>query len=173
MSIEYIRGVQEQVDKNEIINFLKNSLADELNAVHNYWMQAEMVQGYLRDNINKELYQHREEEQGHANMIIDRILQLGGNPDIRPIDWDNLATCKYNSIIHRDQKIILEDALRGENCAVQHYTKLSQFTQNKDVTTYDMIMKILEDEYEHIADLKKLQDMLASKYEKENHGQVR
>jgi len=167
MSIEYIRGIQEKVDRNEIVGLLRSALADELNAVHNYWMQAAMIEGYLKNEINKELYQHRDEEQGHANMLIDRIVQLGGNPDVRPALWDRISGCDYTPIINIDQKIILEDALNGEKCAVQHYTKISQFLDGRDTTTYDIVMKIIEDEYEHINDLNRLQEMLLSKSEKE------
>jgi len=167
MSIEYIRGIQQQVDRNEIISMLRSALADELNAVHNYWMQAAMIEGYLKNEINKELYQHRDEEQGHANMLIDRIVQLGGNPDIRPVQWDQISGCDYAPIINIDQKFILEDAIQGEQCAVKHYTKISQFLEGRDITTYDIVMKIIEDEYTHIEDLRKLQEMMKSKYEKE------
>ena len=173
MSLEYIRGVQDQVDRNEVISMLRSALADELNAVHNYWMQAALVEGYMRDNITKELYQHRDEEQGHANMLIDRIVQLGGNPDIRPIQWDQISGCDYAPIINVDQKIILDSAVQGEKCAVMHYTKISQFLERKDITTYDIVMKIIEDEYTHIRDLTKLQEMLLSQREKEEVADVR
>jgi bacterioferritin len=170
MSLEYIRGIQEKVDRNEIVGLLRSALADELNAVHNYWMQAAMIQGYLREEINKELYQHRDEEHGHANMLIERIVQLGGNPDVRPSQWDLIAGCDYSPIVNIDQKEILEDAMQSEKCAVQRYVQLSQFLDNRDITTYDIVMKILEDEYQHINDLKKLQEMMLSKSEKEAYN---
>ncbi len=168
MSFEYMQGIQEQVNRNEIIALLRSALADELNAVHQYWMQAALIQGHARDSINKELYQHRDEEMGHANMLIDRIVQLEGNPDVRPLQWDRIATCNYDPVINRDQKIILDQAIEGENCAIQHYTKISQFVENKDTITFDIVMKIIEDEYEHISDLKKLQELILPKYAKES-----
>lgn len=169
MSFEYIKGVQGQVDKNEIIKLLRSALADELIAVHNYWTQAKVIQGVYKDDIIKELVQHREEEQGHANMIMDRILQLGGNPELRPLDWDRLTQCRYKPAAFWDQRSILEDAIGGEKCATEHYSRIAQFVRDKDLTTYDMVMKIIDDEYEHIRDLSKLQDMiLGNKTEKKD-----
>jgi bacterioferritin len=160
MSIEYVKGIQQQVDNNEIIKMLRSALADELIATHNYWMQSKVIQGVYKDEINKELYQHRDEEMGHANMLIDRILQLGGNPEIRPIDWDRLTGCRYIPAMSWDQKNILEDALAGEKCATEHYSRIAEFVRARDITTYDIVMKILDDEYEHIRDLTKLKEMV-------------
>ena len=163
MSFEYVQNIQQNVDRNEIIKQLRGALADELIASHNYWTQAKVIQGVYREEIIKELIQHRDEEQGHANMLMDRIIQLGGNPEIRPIDWDRLTRCRYTPCVSWDQKDILENAIGGERCATEHYSNIAEFVRNKDITTYDMIMKILDDEYEHIRDLSKLKDMLSNK----------
>jgi bacterioferritin len=160
MALEYIQGIQQHVDNNETIKLLRGALADELIAVHNYWTQAKVIQGVYREEIIKELIQHREEEQGHANMLMDRILQLGGNPEIRPIDWDRLTKCRYEPAVSWDQRNILEQAIGSEKCATEHYSNIAEFVRNKDITTYDIVMKIIEDEYEHIRDLGKLKDMI-------------
>ncbi len=160
MSIEYIQGIQTQVDNNEIVTQLRTALAEELIAVHNYWSQSKIIQGSLKDEIQKELFQHRDEEMGHANMLMDRILQLGGNPELKPIDWDRFASCRYTPNVNWDQRSILEVAIQGEKCSTEHYTQIAQFVEHRDVTTYDIIQKILDDEYEHIRDLKKLEEML-------------
>jgi len=165
MSIQYIKGVQASVDKNEIIKLLRSALADELLAVHSYWVQSKVIQGVHKDEINKELMQHQDEETKHANMLMDRILQLGGNPEIRPIDWDKLTQCRYNPNISWDQRDILENALNGEKCATEHYSRIAEFVRTKDATTYDIVSSILDDEYEHIRDLSKLQELFQQKIE--------
>ena len=160
MSIEYIQGIQKKVDTNEIIVQLRSALADELIATQGYWVQSKLIQGSLKDEIQKELYQHRDEEMSHANMLMERILQLGGNPELRPLDWDNIAGCRYILNANWDQRTILDNALQSEKCATERYTKLVQFLDNRDITTYDIIHKILDDEYEHIRDLNKLRELL-------------
>ena len=160
MSIEYIRGVQAEIDKNETIKLLRSALADEYNAMYAYWVQAKVIQGTEKEKIDKELYQHRDEEMGHANMLMDRILQLGGNPEIAPGKWNSLAGCDYAELEYWDQKNILDEALKGEYCAVKHYQKIADFVRNKDITTYDIVMKIISDEHEHIDDLSKLLELV-------------
>jgi bacterioferritin len=160
MSIEYIKGIQQRVDTNELVQQLRRALADELNAAYNYHIQSKIIQGSLREEIAKELLQHFEEETGHANMLTERIIQLGGNPEIRPLDWDKFSNCRYEYNTTWDQRDILEVALRGEKCATEHYTGIAQFAENRDTTTYDIVRKILDDEYEHIRDLNKLKEML-------------
>ena len=160
MSIEYIKGIQDRVNTNEIVKQLRRALADELNAAQNYHIQSKIVQGSIKDDIAKELLAHYQEETGHANMLVERIIQLGGNPEIRPLDWDRTANCIYMMNTEWDQRSILDIALQGEKCATEIYTGIAQFTERRDVTTYDIIRKILDDEYEHIRDLNKLKEML-------------
>jgi len=152
----YIQGIQDQVNKNEIINRLKSALADELISNFNYKMQAKLIQGFHKEEIKKELIQHSQEEQLHADLLMERISELGGNPEIRPMDWDKFSTCKYSPVFSNDQKDILEAAIGGERCAVKGYTALAEFLESRDSTTYGLIHRILKDEYEHIRDLTKL-----------------
>jgi bacterioferritin len=174
MSIEYIQGIQKKLDINETIKQLRKALADELNAIHNYWVQSKVIQGAYKEDINKELMQHYEEEQKHANMLAERILQLGGNPEIRPLDWERMANCDYIVATTWDQKAILNDALQGEKCAADHYSNLANFLRTRDDTTYDIVSKILDDEFEHIRDLNKLKTMVEENlYKKgEENGRI-
>jgi len=162
MQMEYIQNIQNRVHTNEIIKQLRSALVSEFLAVHSYWVQSKLIQGVYRDEILKILLEHREEEQGHANMLMDRILQLGGNPEIRPMDWDKFTKCRYANNISWDQKHIIENAIDGERCSTESYSSIAEFSRIKDQTTYDIIMKILEDEYQHIRELNKLKDMMLS-----------
>jgi bacterioferritin len=156
MSFEFIKNIQEQVDKNETIKMLRSALADEFNAGTNYWIQGKVIEGVNEEQIKKELFEHRDEEFEHANLLINRILQLGGNPEVMPYEWDHYAACKYVATREWNENFILEAALDGERCAVNHYQKIADFVRNKDITTYDVVMKIIDDEHEHIEDLSKL-----------------
>jgi bacterioferritin len=173
MSLEYIKGIQQQIDINQTIKMLRSALAAELNASHNYWTQSKIIQGVHSDLIRKELIQHQQEENQHAEMLVNRILQLGGNPEIRPLDWDKHTPCRYELAGSWDEKAILEVATRGEKCAIADYTKTAEFLKNRDDTSYDMVMHILEDEYEHVRDLNKLYEestaIKESKHSKPNN----
>lgn len=173
MSLEYIRGIQDNVDKSETVKLLRKALADEYIAAHQYWTQAKIVQGIQRDEIVTELLGHRDEEMGHANLLMDRILQLGGNPELRPLDWDSFTECSYKLNASWDQKAVLDIAIDSERCAVTHYTQIAQFVQVRDDTTYDLVMKIIDDEYKHITDLSKIRDIVNGIDPKAKNGNIR
>lgn len=156
--MEYIKNIQQQVDINQTIKLLRGAIAAELNAAHNYWVQSKIIQGVHADEIRKELLQHQAEEMHHADMLAARIIQLGGNPEIKPMDWDKHAECRYELASAWDEKAILEQATRGEKCAIASYTKIAEFLKNRDTTSYDIVMDIIEDEYEHVRDLNKLEN---------------
>ncbi len=152
----YVQGIQDKVNKNEVIKQLLSLLAEEFISAFNYKMQAKVIQGFHKEDIRKEFLKHVQEENHHADLLIERILELGGNPEIRPLDWDKHSKCKYIPTTSNDQITLLEDAIQGERCAVRHYTEVINFLKSKDLTTYDLIHRILNDEYNHIKDLSKL-----------------
>ena len=53
---------------------------------------------------------------------------------------------------------ILEDAIRGEQCAISTYSELADLTRGKDIVTYDIVSRIPADEVEHEEDLQALHD---------------
>ncbi len=53
---------------------------------------------------------------------------------------------------------ILEDAIKGEQCAISTYSELAELTRNKDIVTYDIVSRILADEVEHEEDLTALRE---------------
>ncbi len=166
MSLEYIEGIQEKVTRNEVINQLKVALAGEFNASHNLGMQSRMIEGFQKDDIRKQLWKMHKLESEHVQLLVGRIIEMGGNPDIRPMDWDRLAQCDYYPITHTDQKDILEDVYNSKRCKTEFYGKLLLFLQSRDKTTYDVINKIMEQEYEGLENLRKLRDDLIPESEK-------
>ncbi len=166
MSLEYIQSIQDKVTKNEVVKRLMVALAGEFNASHNLGMQSRMVEGYKKEEIKKQLWKMHKSEMDHVQLLIGRILELGGNPDIRPMSWDKIAHCDYYPITKTDQKDILEDAYSSKSCKSQFYTQLLQFLEPRDKTTYDLINRILEQEYEGIEGIRKLQEDLLSANER-------
>jgi len=152
----YAQGLHDKIYRNETIKLLKAALADELIAGHQYWIQAKLIEGFNKEEAVKELLQHRDEEWGHADLLMNRIIELGGNPEIRPLDWDRFTKCRYAPTIDRDQVAILDDAIAGEKCAIEHYNHILEFTKEKDITTNQLIHRIINDEFEHIRDLNKV-----------------
>ncbi len=166
MSLEYVRELQDKVNRNEVTRQMKVALAGEFNAHHNLIMQGAMVEGHQKIKIKKQLENMQSHEKDHIRMLVDRIMELGGNPDIRPISWDNLATCDYRPITSTDQRSILEIAYETKKCKSTYYSGLLQFLEPKDRTSYDIVTRILEDDYQDMEVIKGLQSELMSEGEK-------
>lgn len=146
------------IEISDIINLLNKAYADEWLAYYQYFIESKVVKGIMKDAAIVELNQHATDELRHANMIADRILQLGGIPILHPNDWMNYTNCGYDAPNNFDVVAILKDAIKGEQCAIHTYSEIVEITRNKDIVTYDIVSQILADEVEHEEDLQTLHD---------------
>ena len=146
------------LDINEIITMLNKAYADEWLAYYQYFIEAKVIKGIMKDAAIAELTQHATDELRHANMVADRILQLGGTPLLHPQEWFTHTNCGYEEPKDFDVVSILEDSIKGEQCAISVYSELADMTRDKDIVTYDIVSEILADEVEHEEDLQALHD---------------
>ena len=146
------------IEINEIITTLNKAYADEWLAYYQYFTEAKVIKGIMKDAAIAELTQHATDELRHANMVADRILQLGGTPLLHPQEWFAHTNCGYEEPKDFDVVSILEDSIKGEQCAISVYSQLAEMTRNKDIVTYDIVSEILADEVEHEEDLQALHD---------------
>ncbi len=146
------------LDINDIITRLNKAYADEWLAYYQYYIEAKVVKGIMKDAAIAELDQHAADELRHANLVADRILQLGGTPLLNPQDWFTHTNCGYEEPKDFDVVSILEDSIKGEQCAISVYSELADLTRGKDIVTYDIVSQILADEVEHEEDLQALHD---------------
>lgn len=146
------------IEVSEIITLLNKAYADEWLAYYQYFIESKVIKGLMKDAAIVELNQHAADELRHATMIADRILQLGGTPILHPQEWFTQTNCGYDAPTNFDVVNILEDAIKGEQCAIRTYSSIVETTRNKDIVTYDLISSILSDEVEHEEDLQALYD---------------
>jgi bacterioferritin len=144
------------LDVNKLIQLLNKALADEWLAYYQYWIGAKVVTGQMRGQVVAELEEHAGDELRHAGMLVNRILQLGGTPILKPEGWYKMTNCGYDAPDDHSVKTILEQNIKGEQCAIDVYNKLAGMTKDKDSITYPMIVEILADEVEHEDDLQNL-----------------
>ncbi|KIM02819.1 MAG: ferritin [Sulfurovum sp. AS07-7] len=142
----------------EIITTLNRAYADEWLAYYQYFIEAKVIKGIMKDAIISELTLHAADELRHATMVADRILQLGGTPLTHPQMWFSHTNCGYDEPKNFDVVAILDDAIKGEQCAISTYSKIAEMTKDKDIVTYDLVSSILADEVEHEEDLQALHD---------------
>ena len=146
------------IEVSEVITLLNKAYADEWLAYYQYFIEAKVIKGIMKDAAIAELDQHATDELRHANLIADRILQLGGTPLLNPKEWFTHTNCGYEEPKNFDVVAILEDSIKGEQCAITTYANISDIVKDKDIVTYDIVSQILADEVEHEEDLQALHD---------------
>lgn len=146
------------IEANEVVTLLNKAYADEWLAYYQYFIEAKVVKGIMKDAAIAELDQHAADELRHATMVCDRIMQLGGTPLLHPQDWLTHTNCGYDAPTDANVLPVLEQAIKGEQCAISIYSKLADTTRERDIVTYDMVSQILADEVEHEEDLQALYD---------------
>lgn len=140
----------------KVVALLNKAYADEWLAYYQYWVGAKIACGPMRGAVVAELEQHAGEELKHAQMLTDRIIQLGGMPILKPEDWYKETNCGYDAPENPSVKALLKQNIKGEQCAIEVYRKLAEATKDKDVITFHLALEIMKDEIEHEEDLEAL-----------------
>ncbi|HJT16922.1 MAG TPA: ferritin-like domain-containing protein [Thermoanaerobaculia bacterium] len=138
-------------DRENVIKLLNEALATEIVCVLRYKRHYFMAQGIHSDPIAQEFLQHANEEQGHADEIAGRIVQLGGAPNFSPDGLTSRSHSEYNegeSLVD-----MIKEDLVAERIAIDTYTEMIQYISSKDITTRRMLEGILAVEEEHADDL--------------------
>lgn len=146
------------MDVEKVLGLLKKAYADEWLAYYQYWLGAKLAKGPMKDAVIAELIQHAADELRHADMLTLRIIQLGGTPVLKPEDWTSFSNCGYDAPADPSVQKLLEQNIKGEQCAIGVYKALVDLTANKDQVTYNIVLQILQDEVEHEEDLQSLQE---------------
>ncbi|WP_345988972.1 ferritin-like domain-containing protein [Sulfurimonas sp. HSL1-2] len=153
-----IRGISilKGIEAEAVVKLLNKAYCDEWLAYYQYFIESKVVKGIMKDAAITELDQHAADELRHATMVADRIIQLGGTPALSPSEWMVHSNCGYEAPENPDVMAVLEQAIKGEQCAISVYSDLVDLTREKDIVTYDIVSQILADEVEHEEDLQAL-----------------
>ncbi len=138
-------------DRETVIKILNEALATEIVCVLRYKRHYFMAQGIHSDPIANEFLQHANEEQGHADQIAGRIVQLRGAPNFSP---EGLQMRSHSEYAEGETLVdMIKEDLVAERIAIDTYTEMIHYLENKDITTRRMLEGILAVEEEHADDL--------------------
>lgn len=144
-------------DRQLIISLLNDALATELVCVLRYrshHFQSAARGGIAGFAVTAELLQHSQEELAHADLLANRISQLGGEPDFAP---QGLAARSHTDyVVSTSLKHLLTEDLVAERIAIETYTALVRFVADKDPTTRRLFEDILAQEEGHADELSDL-----------------
>jgi bacterioferritin len=145
-------------DRDTVVEVLNAALATEIVCVLRYKRHYFMAQGIASESVRAEFLTHAGEEQAHADQLCERIVQLGGEPDLNP---EGMATRSHSEYVEGDDLVdMIREDLVAERIAIESYREIVQWLGDKDPTTRRIMEEILAKEEEHAEDLNSmLQDM--------------
>ncbi|MEM7458829.1 MAG: bacterioferritin [Pseudomonadota bacterium] len=126
----------------KVIEFLNKALKNELTAINQYFLHARMLKDWGVSKLGE--YEHKEsiEEMNHADWLIERILFLGGLPNLQ--DLGKLRIGESVKEILECDLALEEDAIPLLRDAMEHCEKV------RDYVSRDLFGKILTNEEEHV-----------------------
>ena len=138
-------------DRETVIKLLNEALATEIVCVLRYRRHYFMASGINAESVAAEFLQHANEEQGHADQIAHRIVQLQGEPDFNPEGLLMRSHAEY--VEGTTLTDMIKEDLVAERIAIDSYREMITYFGNQDVTTRRLMEEILAVEEEHADDL--------------------
>jgi bacterioferritin len=135
-----------------VIEKLDELLAEELTAINQYMVHAEMCANWGYAKLHTMIQKRAITEMKHAEDLIERILFLDGKPTVS----------KLNKIsIGSDVEAMHKNDLASELSAVAHYNEgIRVCVQAGDNGTRELLKAILKDEEDHVDWLEAQQDQI-------------
>ncbi len=139
-------------DNPEVITYLNKALKNELTAINQYFLHSRMLKDWGISKLAEKEYQESIEEMEHADEIIERILFLGGLPNLQ--DLGKLRIGENVTEILECDLALEHDAIPLLRDGVEHCEKA------RDYVTRDLLQKILTNEEEHVDWIETQQEMI-------------
>ena len=143
-----------RADRPTVIKLLNEALATEIICILRYKRHHFMAAGINAQGVAAEFLVHANEEQGHADLLATRIVQLGGAPNFSP---EGLASRSHAEYVEGETLLeMIREDLVAERIAIDSYGEMIRWIGDGDSTTRRMLEGILAMEEEHADDLKSL-----------------
>lgn len=138
-------------DRLEVLKLLNEALATEMVCVLRYRRHHFMARGIHSKGVAEEFLVHSNEEQGHADRLAERIVQLGGEPDFDP---DGLTTRSHAEYVAAGTLVeMIRENLVAERIAIDSYREMIQYLGDGDPSTGQLLRDILLVEEKHADEL--------------------
>jgi bacterioferritin len=143
-------------DRKIVVRLLNEALATEWVCVLRYYRHYFMASGMLADSVKAEFLEHAQQELAHANQISERIVQLGGEPDLDPDTLTARSHAEYKP--GHDLRDMVKENLIAERIAIDSYREMINYIGDRDTTTKRILESVLAQEEEHADDMADLLD---------------
>ena len=147
-----------KIDVETAVKLLNEALATEIVCVLRYRRHHFMASGIHSQAVAGEFMEHAVEEQEHADMIAERITQLGGAPNFNP---EGLLSRSHAQYVEGETLLeMIKEDLIAERIAIESYREMINWFGTSDSTSRRMLEEILATEEEHADDMSTLLESL-------------
>ncbi len=126
----------------KIIEHLNARLAEELTAINQYMVHAEMCDNWRYKRLDEVIEKRAITEMKHAEKLIARILFLEGRPNVSTLNKIHIGAEVPD--MHKNDRAAEEGAIKGYNESMKLAAEVG------DNGTRDLLQSILKDEEDHI-----------------------
>ncbi|SAI50816.1 bacterioferritin [Bordetella ansorpii] len=140
-----------RADRETVLKLLNEALATEVVCVLRYKRHYFMARGLNAEPVAAEFAEHAAEEQSHADRLAERIVQLGGEPNLSPEGLTQRSHSEY--VEGTTLQDMIKENLIAERIAIDSYRRMVDYVGDKDSTTRRLLEEILASEEEHADDL--------------------
>jgi len=126
----------------KVIEYLNKALKNELTAINQYFLHSRMLHDWGVSKLGDKEYKESIEEMEHADWLIQRVLFLGGLPNLQDLGKLHIG---------ENVQEILECDLKLENLAIPLLREAMAYCESvQDYVSRDLFGKILHNEEEHV-----------------------
>ncbi len=126
----------------KVIEYLNKALKNELTAINQYFLHSRMLHDWGVSKLGDKEYKESIEEMEHADWLIQRVLFLGGLPNLQDLGKLHIGESVQE---------ILECDLKLENAAIPLLREAVAYSESvQDYVSRDLFGKILHNEEEHV-----------------------
>ncbi|NLB88358.1 MAG: bacterioferritin [Syntrophomonadaceae bacterium] len=136
----------------KLIDALNSLLADELTAINQYIVHAEMCADWGYEKLHEHFEKRAIHEMKHAEKLIERILFLEGIPRVDTLNKLHIGNDVPKQL--ENDRLAEQDAIKAYNEAIALAGEV------KDYATRDILMEILKDEDAHMDSIEELQEQI-------------
>jgi bacterioferritin len=138
--------------KEKVIATLNSLLADELTAINQYMVHAEMCESWGYDKLGEVIQKRAIEEMKHGEKLIGRILFLEGIPIVSELRKMHIGADVPK--MFASDHVLESDAIKAYNLGIRVCGDANDFA------TREILERILNDEDKHIDDIEEVQDQI-------------
>ncbi|WP_321490889.1 bacterioferritin [uncultured Hyphomonas sp.] len=126
----------------KVIEYLNKALKNELTAINQYFLHSRMLHDWGVSKLGDKEYKESIEEMEHADWLIQRVLFVGGLPNLQDLGKLHIGESVQE---------ILECDLKLENMAIPLLREAMAYCESiQDYVSRDLFGKILHNEEEHV-----------------------